>query len=38
MGQSKPIALVVENDVTEREFASILLEECAHAGHPMRKR
>jgi CheY-like chemotaxis protein len=28
MSQSKPIALVVENDVTEREFASTLLEEC----------
>ena len=28
MGQSKPIALVVEDDVTEREFASTLLEEC----------
>ena len=28
MGQSRPIALVVENDATEREFASILLEEC----------
>ena len=38
MGQSKPIALVVENDVTEREFASILLEECDMHGHPMRKR
>lgn len=28
MGQSTRIALVVEDDVTEREFASILLEEC----------
>jgi CheY-like chemotaxis protein len=28
MGRSKPIALVVEDDMTEREFASILLEEC----------
>ena len=28
MGQSKPIALVVEDDVTEREFAATLLEEC----------
>ena len=28
MGQSKPIALVVEDDRTEREFACILLEEC----------
>src|SRR5262245_41693363 len=28
MGQSKPIALVVENDASERELASVLLEEC----------
>jgi hypothetical protein len=28
MGQSRPIALVVENDATERELASVLLEEC----------
>jgi CheY-like chemotaxis protein len=28
MGRPKPIALVVEDDATEREFASILLEEC----------
>src|SRR5215218_4668731 len=28
MPQSKPIALVVEDDVTEREFASVFLEEC----------
>jgi two-component system cell cycle response regulator CpdR len=28
MGQSKPIALVVEDDETQREFAATLLEEC----------
>lgn len=28
MGQSKPIALVVEQDDTQREFAATLLEEC----------
>ena len=28
MGQTRPIALVVENDATERELASVLLEEC----------
>lgn len=28
MGQSRPIALVVEDNAAERELASILLEEC----------
>jgi CheY-like chemotaxis protein len=28
MGQSKPLALVVENDEFQRELASVVLEEC----------
>ena len=28
MRQSKPLALVVDDDVSERELASVLLEEC----------
>jgi CheY-like chemotaxis protein len=28
MGQSRPIALVVEDDEAQREFAATLLEEC----------
>lgn len=28
MGQSKPIALIVDDNETQREFAAALLEEC----------